>query len=96
MYGIFAYIYHKNQPNVGKYTIHGSYGIRMLSKPLEFFATFSLDWPETGKSTFPWPKSWILRGNLHVSAALRSREDERSISSRKERFDPGKVGPYQL
>ena len=20
MYGIFAYIYHKNQPNVGKYT----------------------------------------------------------------------------
>ena len=26
MYGIFAYIYHKNQPNVGKYTIHGSSG----------------------------------------------------------------------
>jgi len=29
MYGIFANIYHKkyiNQPNVGKYTIHGSYG----------------------------------------------------------------------
>ena len=24
MYGIFTYIYHKNQPNVGKYTIHGS------------------------------------------------------------------------
>ena len=27
MYGIFTYIYHKDQPNVGKYTIHGSYGI---------------------------------------------------------------------
>ncbi len=27
MYGIFTYIYHKNQPNVGKYTIHGSYGL---------------------------------------------------------------------
>ena len=26
MYGIFSYTYHKNQPNVGKYTIHGSYG----------------------------------------------------------------------
>ena len=26
MYGIFTYIYHRNQPNVGKYTIHGSYG----------------------------------------------------------------------
>ena len=27
MYGIFTYIYHTNQLNVGKYTIHGSYGI---------------------------------------------------------------------
>ena len=26
MYGIFTYIYHKHQPNVGKYTIHGFYG----------------------------------------------------------------------
>ena len=26
MNGIFTYIYHKNQPNVGKYIIHGSYG----------------------------------------------------------------------
>ena len=24
--GIFTYIYHKHQPHVGKYTIHGSYG----------------------------------------------------------------------
>ena len=27
MYGIYTYIYHKNHPNVGKYTIHGSTGI---------------------------------------------------------------------
>ena len=27
MYGIFTYIYHKNQLNVGTYTIHGCYGI---------------------------------------------------------------------
>ena len=26
MYGIFTYMYHKNQLNVGKYTIHGWYG----------------------------------------------------------------------
>ena len=25
--GLFTYIYHKNQPNVSKYTMHGSYGI---------------------------------------------------------------------
>ena len=24
--GIFIYMYHKNQPNVGNYNIHGSYG----------------------------------------------------------------------
>ena len=27
MYGIFAYIYHKIQPHVGKHTIHGWYGL---------------------------------------------------------------------
>ena len=32
MYGIFTYIYHQNQPNVGKYTIHGSYGNKTLLK----------------------------------------------------------------
>ena len=27
MYGIFTSICHKNAPNVGKYTIHGVYGL---------------------------------------------------------------------
>ena len=31
--GIFAYIYHKDQPNVGKYDIHGSYGIYSMQIP---------------------------------------------------------------
>ena len=31
MHGIFTYIYHTNQPNVGRYTIHGSYGIEAKS-----------------------------------------------------------------
>ena len=30
MYGIFTYIYPKNQPNVGKYAIHGASGIEHL------------------------------------------------------------------
>ena len=33
MYGIFTYIYHKNQPNVGKYTIHGSCGFGAQGSP---------------------------------------------------------------
>ena len=41
MYGIFTYIYHKNQLNVGKYTIYGSYGyarvlnLRMIQVDLD-------------------------------------------------------------
>ena len=37
MYGIHTYIYHKHQPNVGKYTIHGSYGLYNSSKKLVQF-----------------------------------------------------------
>ena len=32
MYGIFTYIFHKHPPNVGKYTIHGWYGIHHKSE----------------------------------------------------------------
>ena len=31
MYGIFTYIYHKNQLNVGKYTMHGLLGYDKLN-----------------------------------------------------------------
>ena len=34
MYSIFTYIYHKKQPNVGKYTIH-SMGQKISSKKCE-------------------------------------------------------------
>ena len=32
IHGICTHIYHKNQPNVGKYTIHGSYEFVSFSK----------------------------------------------------------------
>ena len=38
MYGIFTYIYHQNQPNVGKYTIHGSYG-RVYHIPIDLVSS---------------------------------------------------------
>jgi hypothetical protein len=38
MYGIFTNIYHKNHPNVGKYTIHGAYGIS-TNLQLVFYVT---------------------------------------------------------
>ena len=41
MYGIFTNIYLKNHPNVGQYSIHGSYGtsdIHMFSSVSTFFA----------------------------------------------------------
>ena len=30
IYGIFAYIYHNNQPNLGEYTIDGWYGVLVM------------------------------------------------------------------
>ena len=44
MYGIFTYIYHKNQLNVGKYTVHGSYRLVKSTKILgrNFFPTKKL------------------------------------------------------
>ena len=46
LYGIFTYIYHKNQPNVGIYTIHGSYGkdiiVTTMSSQLPNFAPLGL------------------------------------------------------
>ena len=35
--GIFTYICHKNQPNVGKYTIHGSYGLSRVVRHWWFY-----------------------------------------------------------
>ena len=37
MYGTFTYIYIENQPNVGEYTIHGSYGIWNVSHVMSGF-----------------------------------------------------------
>ena len=48
MYGIFTYIYHKNQPNVGKYTIHGSYG-----SPNELGNRACCSSDDTGEDTTP-------------------------------------------
>ena len=38
----FAYVYHKNQPNVRTYTIHGWFGMTTLSSPNLFVWIF--DW----------------------------------------------------
>ena len=45
MYGIFSYIYHKHQLNVGKYTIHGFYG---LSSNVLFFNFLVSCWTSMG------------------------------------------------
>ena len=39
MYGIFTYIYPKNQPNVGKYAIHGASGHNFLFSAMIFQVT---------------------------------------------------------
>ena len=54
MYGIFTYIYPKNDPNVGKYSIHGASGIQFHQSPVceskitlqltEFHSKESIGW----------------------------------------------------
>ena len=39
MYGIFTYIYPKNQPNVGKYAIHGASGHNVFFSAMIFQVT---------------------------------------------------------
>ena len=58
MYGIFAHIYPKNQPNVAKYTIHGSYGT-MDFKPIGFTNFFSEADPERARrAARQLPDAW--------------------------------------
>ena len=42
MYGIFTNIYPKNHPNVGKYTIHGAYGIHTWTTDTHMLSNFHL------------------------------------------------------
>ena len=42
MYGIFINIYPKNHPNVGKYTIHGAYGIHTWTTDTHMLNNFHL------------------------------------------------------
>ena len=52
MYGIFTYIYHTNQPNVGKYTIHGSYGYHQTTILGEY--VFYLFQTSKSRTSFLW------------------------------------------
>ena len=68
MYGIFTYISHKNQPNVGKYTIHGSSGMETspcemrIVRPMEV-----LNWvPQPGYFEQHHPYMYCLPGSPAV------------------------------
>ena len=69
MYGIFSYIYHKNQPNVGKYTIHGFYGVGTF--PPDSNSKFAPEnWGLEGDQRLPFWRRWkaYFQGrNTHVS-----------------------------
>ena len=62
-YGIFTYICHKNQPNVGKYTIHGSSGnISDGSCNVSFFLCATSQLVFHPENHFPFPDSlWLYR-----------------------------------
>ena len=55
MYGIFTNIYPINDPNVGKYTIHGAYGIYIYISPKIFHKIPVASHRITMKPAWPWP-----------------------------------------
>ena len=60
--GIFTYIYHKNQLNVGKYTIHGSYGLYITNPKLMHFFFGEGEGPSTLPSSCRcWISPWVQR-----------------------------------
>ncbi len=54
MYGIFTYIYHKKQPNVGEYTIHGSYGHGTNCPVYLRFLVTNKNWRSVPKQGLTW------------------------------------------
>ena len=54
MYGIFTNIGPKNHPNVGKYTIHGAYGIGNMSADQTLYKNYKITFmsPERPKIMF--------------------------------------------
>ena len=76
MYGIFTYIYHKNQPIVGSYTIHGwglyinqpPYikrcldGVPILNSKENILANGRIDYhPSTGPQKYTRWHTWMFR-----------------------------------
>ena len=58
--GIFTYIYHRNQPNVGKYTIRGWYGIHVLLwKRWRVLLLILIDPMEVGNVGITANQQWI-------------------------------------
>ena len=56
MYGLYTYIYHKNQPNVGRCGMHGSYGRGDAAiEKRDFLLGTSFKWDgKTSKVTSSW------------------------------------------
>ena len=59
--GIFTYIYYKNQPNVGEYTIHGRYGYNSKRKIWTFSEDTALFRPSECQKKVPrWEKGRVV------------------------------------
>ena len=82
MYGIFTYIYHKNQPTVGKYPLHGWYGYwwilgcccvvvskMFISTPIRIF-TFELSFSDGVILYRKLLSSWKIDENCHLTSLV--------------------------
>ncbi len=70
MHGIFTYIYHRNQPNVGKYTIHGFYGYLRFLALWYFDLTLPLLPPTKTREAFIPDRRMVHQGGVGTRCYL--------------------------
>ena len=87
VYGVFTYIYHKNQPNVGKYIIHGSYGYPTLGRGKSSTQNWRISedmWSFRKEGNSPWLLSWATDTSdvfVYVKINQRLHKDPETITN---------------
>ncbi len=82
---MYAYIYHQNQVNVGKHTIHGSYGIQCIDEDLQLSFFVPLFFPQDVTPGKHWRSGWVweLLTKMSAVAAMSMHIEIRRILATK-------------
>ena len=86
-------VYHKNEPNVGKYTIHGSLGV--YSKP-SFFSRCVDRHTGSRKASLTAHLNYTNKNNQHGNLGPTLQEKAGLIELRETKGTPRKLPPQEI